>query len=293
MDKKRYDEMVELYERLEAAEKLFGSRYGDLKKVDGKFYWKRFINFRWIRDKYRRTISREVPSHWNWSELEPLDCARLFAQGDLPFYYSSSNNDEHDSVGRKIFGDEVWNEASRLFDEDEDGVDYVEWSDLEESTPLIFPEPEPLPCVEDLHDSRREWILPDEEDFTAYLKGEKEVCDFKPLVYCPATGSLYVYFECEEDYWQVFPVLEGKEWSSYVADTIGWLTYKEDDDELEDLDPYDYKNWSESHKSLLWKRYCECNIEYRCCFCDGGYEDGIMCDLVSKTAGIATMGRYW
>lgn len=30
MDKERYNELVELYERLEAAEKLFNLRYGDL-----------------------------------------------------------------------------------------------------------------------------------------------------------------------------------------------------------------------------------------------------------------------
>ncbi len=171
MDKNRYDELVELYERLEAAEKLFYLRYGDLKKVDGKFYWRRWIDVRWVRDKYRRTISREVPGHWNWSELEALDCARLFAQGDLPFYYSSNNDGDYDSVGRNIFGDEVWNEASRLFDEDEDGVNYVEWSDLKESTPFIFSEPEPLPCVEDLEDWKSEWFLPNEDDFVAYLKG--------------------------------------------------------------------------------------------------------------------------
>ena len=292
MDKKRYDELVELYERLEAAEKLFCLRYGDLKKVDGKFYWNRLIDVRWIRDKYRRTIKRPVPCHWNWSEIEPLDCARLFAQGDLPFYYSSNNDDDYDSVGRKIFGDEVWNEASRLFDEDEDGVNYVEWRDLEESTPLIFPEPDPLPCVEDLKDWRSEWILPCKDDFAAYLKGEKEIDDFKPLVYCPTTGCLYVYSGDKDDYRRTFPILEGKAWSPYIADAIGWLACDEDGDELEGLDPYDYKDWSESHKKTLWKRYCERDFKDYCCFCDGGYEDGIMRDLICDTVS-ATTKRYW
>ena len=92
----------------------------------------------------------------------------MFAQGDLPFYYSFSNGDDYNSVGRKIFGDEVWNEASRLFDEDEDGVNYVEWRDLEESTPLIFPEPDPLPCVEEFN----------EGNFVVSLKVEKNAAIF-------------------------------------------------------------------------------------------------------------------
>ncbi len=174
MDKKEYDELSALSDRLKDAQCLLLSpHYGWIKKGDDKFYWNLYIGSRWVYDKYRRTVKREVPYYWNWVELDSLDCARLFIQGDLIFHYSlDEDGDDCDSIGRRIFGDEVWSEASRLFNEDEDGEEYVRLSDLEDTAPLIFPEPAPLPSVEDLHDWRRDWFLPNEEDFVAYLKGD-------------------------------------------------------------------------------------------------------------------------
>lgn len=299
MDKKRYDELVELYERLEAAEKLFGLRYGDLKKVDGKFYWKRLIDVCWIRDKYRRTISREVPCHWNWSEIEPLDCARLFAQGDLPFCYLSSGNNDYDTVGRDVFGDEVWNEASRLFDEDEDGVNYIEWRDLEESTSLIFPEPDPIPCAEDLNDCKSEWFLPNENDFVAYLKGEKELSDFQPLVYCPMYGSVGLESGFEPVVWRTFPVIAGNEWEYYVNYIIDALVYraeceeKEEDNILDGLEAIHFNKWTPEQREEILKRYREADLELELRYCDGAHEASVMRNYIGAAVNNATSERYW
>lgn len=297
MDKKRYDELVELYERLEAAEKLFGLRYGDLKKVDGKFYWKRLIDVCWIRDKYRRTISREVPCHWNWSEIEPIDCARLFAQGDLPFCYLSSGNNDYDTVGRDVFGDEVWNEASRLFDEYEDGVNYIEWRDLEESTSLIFPEPAPIPSVEDLDDWKSVWFLPNEDDFVAYLKGEKKLNDFQTLVYCPMYGAVGLKSEFEPVVWRTFPILKGREWKFYVDGVIDSLIQEvgndEEDSVIDGLEAINFENWTAEQKEKVLERYYKSDYELFVYECDDGHNADIMYNYIKNAVNNATSERYW
>ena len=40
------------------------------------------------------------------------------------------------------------------------------------------------------------------------------------------------------------------------------------------------------------KRYSERDFEDYCCLCDGGYEDGIMRDLICDAVS-ATTKRYW
>lgn len=299
MDKERYNELVELYERLEAAEKLFYLRYGDLRKVDGKFYWNRLIDTRWIRDEYRWRISRKVPCHWNWSELKPIDCARLFIQGDLPSYYSPSNDNDYDSFGRKIFGDEVWNEASRLYNEDEDGVNYVEWKNLKESTPLIFPEPDPIPCVEDLNDWKTEWSLPDEDDFVAYLKGEKKLEDFQTMVYCPMLGSIGLERNFEAVVWRVFPVIKGKEWQYYVNSMIDALICyteceeKEEGDVLDGLEAVNFNQWTLEQREEILKRYHETDLKLEDLCCVGEDDADDTWDLIDFAVPGSTSERYW